>query len=154
MGVRCHIIAVGRSRPGPARELFKNYAARLFPPLTLVEVEEKRPFLDAQLKEREAELLLSQIPANAVLVVLDERGEGLSSKELARRIGIWRDQGRSDLFFLIGGAAGHGEAVKIRADLMLALGAMTWPHMLVRGLIAEQLYRVQQILAGHPYHRE
>jgi 23S rRNA (pseudouridine1915-N3)-methyltransferase len=96
----------------------------------------------------------SLVPAGALVVLLDERGDDLTSAALAERIGKWRDQGIGDLALLIGGAAGHGEAARARAGFTLSLGRMTWPHMLVRGLIAEQLYRAQQILAGHPYHRE
>jgi 23S rRNA (pseudouridine1915-N3)-methyltransferase len=86
-------------------------------------------------------------------VALDERGKALPSEAFAAKIGDWRDRGAGDLAFLIGGADGHGDAVRARADFLLAFGPMTWPHMLVRGMLAEQLYRAQQILAGHPYHR-
>lgn len=152
--MRFHLIAVGKARPGPAQSLFRDYAARLTPPLALIEVEEKRPMAPAQLKEREADLLLAQVPAGALVIVLDERGSELTSAALAEKISKWRDQGVGDLALLVGGAAGHGEAARARAAATLCLGRMTWPHMLVRGLIAEQLYRAQQILAGHPYHRE
>jgi 23S rRNA (pseudouridine1915-N3)-methyltransferase len=152
--MRCHLIAVGRAKPGPARDLFQLYAQRLVPALGLTEVEEKRPLPPPQLKAREAELLLAQIPKGATVVLLDETGQNLSSAALAQRLGGWRDQGVADLAFLIGGADGHGDAARARADFTLSLGSLTWPHMLVRALIAEQLYRAQQILAGHPYHRE
>jgi 23S rRNA (pseudouridine1915-N3)-methyltransferase len=152
--MRCHVIAVGRAKPGPMREVFELYAARLSPPLTLIEVEEKRALPEAQLREREAELLLAALPKRALLVLLDERGTALSSEALAERLRAWRDQGIGDLAFAIGGAAGHGSAARARADFTLSLGPMTWPHMLVRGLLAEQLYRGFSILAGHPYHRE
>lgn len=152
--MRCHVIAVGRARPGPARQLFETYAARLSPPLALIEVEEKRPLPEAQLREREAELILAALPKGAFLVLLDEHGKGLSSQGFAERLGAWRDQGVTDLIFAIGGAAGHGSAARARADVTLSLGPMTWPHLLVRALLAEQLYRGFSILAGHPYHRE
>ena len=152
--MRCHLIAVGRAKPGPARNLFAEYAKRLVPPLALIEVEEKRPLAAKELKAREAELLLAQIPKGATVVVLDETGLALSSQDFALRLGSWRDRSVADLALLIGGADGHGEAVKARADLTLSLGRLTWPHMLVRALVAEQLYRAQQILVGHPYHRE
>ena len=106
-----------------------------------------------ELKRLEADLLLAAVPNAAMIVALDERGTTLSSERFAERMGLWRDQGVGDVAFLIGGADGHGEAVGKRADLMLALGPMTWPHLMVRAMIAEQLYRAQQILAGHPYHR-
>ena len=89
-----------------------------------------------------------------MVIALDERGKNLTSADLARKLGQWRDEGRADVAFLIGGADGHGPGVKERADLVLSLGAMTWPHMLVRALLAEQLFRAQCILEGHPYHRE
>jgi len=152
--MRCHLLAVGRAKPGPARQLFELYAERLTPRLALVEVEERRPLPEAQLKEREAELLLAALPKGALLVLLDERGTSLSSQRFAEKLGGWRDQGVADLAFAIGGAAGHGAAAQAQADFTLSLGPMTWPHMLVRGMLAEQLYRGFSILAGHPYHRE
>jgi 23S rRNA (pseudouridine1915-N3)-methyltransferase len=106
------------------------------------------------LKAREAELILAAIPAGARLVALDERGQSWSSRELAERLGRWRDQSIAALAFAIGGADGLGQAVLDRADTVLSLGAMTWPHLLARSLLLEQLYRAQQILAGHPYHRD
>lgn len=152
--MRLWLAAVGRARPGPESELFRTYAGRLNPPLSLREVEEKRPLAAAERKAREAELLLATVPAGALLVVLDERGRTMGSRDFADRLGRWRDEGVGDLAFLIGGADGHGEAVRERASLLLSLGPMTWPHMLVRVLLAEQLWRAQSILAGHPYHRD
>ncbi len=151
--MRCTLVAVGRAGTGPARDLFDLYARRLTPPLALVEVEEKRKLPDAALREREAELLLAAIPRGAVLVALDETGSEMPSEGFAARLQRWRDDGVQDLAFAIGGAAGHGGALRDKADLVLSLGRMTWPHMLVRGLVAEQLYRGFSILAGHPYHR-
>lgn len=90
----------------------------------------------------------------ARLIALDERGRPWTSRELADRLGQWRDQGTATSAFAIGGAEGLGRAVIERADAVLSLGAMTWPHLLVRGMLLEQLYRAQQILAGHPYHRD
>lgn len=151
--MRLLIAAIGRQKRGPLKDLEQHYAERLLWPLTLREVEEKRPLPAAELKEREAALLLAAVPAGATIVALDERGAALSSPDFATRIAQWRDRGVADLAFLIGGADGHGDAVRKRADLLLSLGAMTWPHLLVRGMLLEQLYRAQQILAGHPYHR-
>ena len=147
------LAAVGRVRPGPARDLYEEYAGRLSWPLTLREVEVKKRLSSDELKRQEAELLLAAIPPGATVVALDERGKTMGSAQFAEKIGVWRDRGVADLAFLIGGADGHGEAVRARADLLLAFGPMTWPHMMVRGMIAEQIYRAQQILAGHPYHR-
>jgi len=106
------------------------------------------------LQAREAELIVAALPAVARLVALDERGESWSSRDFAERLGQWRDRGVATLAFAIGGADGLGRAVIERADVVLSLGALTWPRLLVRGMLLEQLYRAQQILAGHPYHRE
>jgi 23S rRNA (pseudouridine1915-N3)-methyltransferase len=130
------------------------YAGRLNPPPAIVELEEKRKLPPPQLQTREAELILAALPQGARLVVLDERGQAWTSRELADRLGQWRDQGTATLAFAIGGAEGLGRAVIERADAVLSMGAMTWPHLLVRGMLLEQLYRAQQILAGHPYHRD
>ncbi|UUX48084.1 23S rRNA (pseudouridine(1915)-N(3))-methyltransferase RlmH [Nisaea acidiphila] len=148
------LAAVGKARRDVHAELFAHYRARLSWPLDLKEVDIRRKLPPEQLQEEEATQLLAQVPDGAIAVVLDERGKTLSSAEFANRIGAWRDDGVRDIVFLIGGADGHHESCRKRADLLLSLGRATWPHMLVRGMIAEQLYRAQQILAGHPYHRE
>ena len=153
------LLAVGRLKPGPMPTLFQDYARRLAWPLAVMEVEERRPLPPAELKEREGALLLEAIAgavrkfANPVVIALDERGAALSSTELARRLARWRDGGRDPLF-IIGGTEGLAPAVLQRAELTLSLGPMTWPHQLVRVLLAEQLFRAQSILTGHPYHRE
>ena len=151
--MRVVIAAVGRARAGPARDLFDHSVGRITWPITLREVEERRPLPPDRLRAREAELLLAALPDGARIVALDERGKALSSAEFAERVRRWRDDGVSDLAFVIGGAEGLDEGLRRRADLVLGLGRMTWPHLLVRALLAEQLYRAQQILAGHPYHR-
>ena len=94
------------------------------------------------------------LPANSVTVLLDERGKALASSELARILEDWRDSGKKEARFLIGGADGHSQAERERADLMLSFGPATWPHLLVRAMLAEQLFRATSILANHPYHRE
>lgn len=124
------------------------------PPPSIIELEEKRKLPPGQLQAREAELILAALPAGARLVALDEHGAPWSSRELAERLAGWRDHGTAALAFAIGGAEGLGRAVLERADAVLSLGTMTWPHLLVRGMLLEQLYRAQQILAGHPYHRD
>ena len=131
-----------------------EYSRRLTPLPAIVELEEKRKLPPAQLKAREAELILAAVPEGALLVALDEKGVAWSSRELAERLAAWRNQGIVTLAFAIGGADGLGTAVIERADVVVSLGAMTWPHLLVRGMLLEQLYRAQQILAGHPYHRD
>lgn len=152
--LRTHIVAVGRMKAGPERALFDLHAARLTPAPELREVEEKRPLPTEKLKIREAELLLAAVPEGARIVAMDERGKQLGSVAFAQKLGDWRDEGVRDVAFVIGGADGLDKAVLDQAHLLLSLGKMTWPHMLVRGLLAEQLYRANAILSGHPYHRE
>jgi 23S rRNA (pseudouridine1915-N3)-methyltransferase len=152
--IRTLILAIGKQRRGPLAELQAEYAGRLKPAPAIIELEEKRKLPPAQLKAREAELILAAIPPGARLVALDEKGAPWSSRDLAERLAGWRDNGVSILALAIGGADGLGQAVIDRADDVVSLGAMTWPHLLVRSLLLEQLYRAQQILAGHPYHRD
>jgi 23S rRNA (pseudouridine1915-N3)-methyltransferase len=141
-------------RNGPLQELQALYAGRITSPLTIVELEERRRLPTPALKAREAELILDALPPGACLIALDERGAAWSSRALADRIAAWRDRGVPELAFAIGGADGLGSAVLDQAQAILSLGPMTWPHLLVRGMLLEQIYRAQQILAGHPYHRE
>ena len=152
------VAAVGRAKAGPARALFEQYAARLargpLGPLTLKEVEAKGAWPPAELRRREAELLLAAVPAGAPIVALDERGQALTSAEFAGRLGRWRDAGTAELAFLIGGAEGLDERVRSAAEMVFSLGPPTWPHLLVRALLAEQLFRAASLLTGHPYHRE
>lgn len=152
--MRHTILAIGRGRHKAIATLFDDYARRLSPPIKLVELEEKRRLPAAELKAREGEMLLAAVPKGATIIVLDERGATLTSSGLADWIAQRRGRGTVETAWLIGGADGHGEAVRARADLVLNLGTLTWPHMLVRAMLAEQIYRVESILAGHPYHRE
>jgi len=146
------IATAGKWKSGPERDLYDHYAKRITFALDLKEIEEKKKRAPAALKVREGELLLAQVPDGAVIVALHEGGKTLSSKAFAEKLGVWRDEAR-DVAFLIGGADGLDGAVRRRADLILGLGAMTWPHLMVRGMLAEQIYRAQCILARHPYHR-
>ena len=156
--MRMTLIAVGRAKPGPVRDIYDHYAERLghgpLGGLFLKEVEERRPLSPEELKRREAELLLAARPKGARLIALDERGKALASSDFAALLGRWRDEGVAELAFAIGGAGGLDASLRKAADLTLALGPMTWPHLLTRALLAEQLYRAQSILTGHPYHRE
>jgi 23S rRNA (pseudouridine1915-N3)-methyltransferase len=97
---------------------------------------------------------MPEMPTNSMKVVLDERGQALSSIELARKLEAWRDSGKREVRFLIGAADGHDEKQRYNADLLLSFGPATWPHLLVRAMLAEQLFRATSILANHPYHRE
>jgi 23S rRNA (pseudouridine1915-N3)-methyltransferase len=151
--VKLLIAAIGRATRGPERDLYEHYAARIRWPLALRELEEKRKLPPAQMIERESELLLAAVPAKALIVALDRRGKVLDSGTFAARLARWRDDSVSDLAFLIGGADGHPEPLLKKASLVISFGAMTWPHLLARAMLAEQLYRAQQLLAGHPYHR-
>jgi 23S rRNA (pseudouridine1915-N3)-methyltransferase len=153
VSIRFRLLVVGRLRSGPLKELQALYAARIVPTPAIVEVDERRPFPPAPLKAREGELILGALPAGVPLVALDERGVQWSSRSLAERIATWRDRGSPELAFAIGGADGLHSMVLDRAEVILSLGSLTWPHLLVRGMLLEQLYRAQQILAGHPYHR-
>jgi 23S rRNA (pseudouridine1915-N3)-methyltransferase len=152
--MRISVIAVGRLKSGPEAALVQHYQRRLTWPLEIREVEEKKKLPPAVLRKREGELLLSACANSSIIVALDERGKNLSSRNFARRLGGWRDEGEAETAFVIGGAGGLDKSVTDRASLVLSLGAMTWPHQLARGLLLEQLYRGQQILAGHPYHRD
>ena len=147
-------MAIGKLRGGPFKELQTLYAGRIAPPPAIVELEARQRLPAAILKEREAELILKALPSGAPLIALDEHGAAWSSRELAAQVALWRDRGCAELAFAIGGAEGLGAAVLERAQTAMSLGPMTWPHQLVRGMLLEQLYRTQQILAGHPYHRE
>ena len=151
--MRVTIAAVGRLRAGPLQDLLTDYLRRLNWPHSLREVEEKRRLEPRALKRREGELLLQGLPAGARVIALDGRGKSLSSEAFAAMIGDYRDGGTADLAFLIGGADGLSDEVRQAADRIISLGAMTWPHLLVRIMLAEQLYRAQAILTGHPYHR-
>ena len=151
--MKIEILAVGRARAGPERDLYDSYAKRVTWPLQLREVEEKRPLPPAELKEREGQLILAAIPQGSVVLALDDRGKSPTSEEFARLIADIRDEGRACAAFVIGGAEGLSAPVRDRADVLISFGRQTWPHLLVRAMLMEQIYRAQQILAGHPYHR-
>lgn len=147
--MQIRVIAVGRAK-GEHRALCEDYARRLMWTFSLKEIDLR----GAATVEREGDALLGAVPPDARVVVCDERGVNSGSIEFAAKIGQWRDQGVRDVAFLIGGADGHSEAVRARADYLISFGKLTWPHMLARVMLMEQIYRAQQILAGHPYHRE
>jgi 23S rRNA (pseudouridine1915-N3)-methyltransferase len=145
------VIAVGRSRDGPEADLFARYSARIRPTLALTEVADGKG-APAEIKRREGEALLAALPAQAFTVALDLDGEMLDSEAFAARLEGWLTLSRP-IRFLIGGAEGLERAVLSRADFVLSLGRMTWPHLLARAMLAEQIYRARSIAAGHPYHR-
>ena len=154
--MRITLLAVGRLRKSPELALIDDYLDRFaktgrglgLPPVQILEVEDKR----GGGMSAEAPLIDRAIPAGAYVVMMDERGEQPTSPDFAARIGGLRDQGR-DICFVIGGADGLDPSLRARADWQISLGRMVWPHMLVRVMRAEQLYRAASILAGLPYHR-
>lgn len=155
--MRVVVAAVGRARKGPEATLTADYLARFdatgrplgLGPARLIEVEDKK----RRGSEAEGALLLNALPDGALIVALDERGETSTSENFANWLADHRDQGRRDCAFLIGGADGHAPDLRARADRLISFGPMVWPHMLVRVMLAEQLYRAVSILAGQPYHR-
>ncbi len=155
--MRVSLCVVGRLRSGPELELLDDYLTRFdrtgralgLGPVQVLEVEDKK----GGGMEAEAELLRRTIPEGAVLVTLDERGKMLTSPQFADRMAEWRDAGQRDMALVIGGADGISPALRAEADFSISFGKMVWPHMLVRVMAAEQLYRAASILAGSPYHR-
>lgn len=155
------LIAVGRLKDGPERELFERYWSRLealgrkqaLGPLALVEIAESRQSSAEARMEEEARKLLAAVPPGGHVVLLDERGRTPTSQAFAADLRSRRDAGTAAVSYLIGGADGHGAAAKAAANATLALGALTLPHGLARVVLAEQLYRAATLIAGHPYHR-
>ena len=134
-----HIVARGKIGTTPEAELVERYLKRIAWPTKVTELGERGP---------------TPPPApNSVSIVLDERGSALSSTDLARKLAGWRDGGKREARFLIGGADGHSAADRSGSDFLLSFGAATWPHMFARAMLAEQLFRATSILANHPYHR-
>ena len=159
--MRVGLFAVGRLKAGPEKDLAARYLdrfAKAGPAVglelgKLAEVGESRAGNAETRKREEAALLEKALPAGAALILLDERGKSLDSPAFADLIGGFRDGGKRDLVVAIGGADGLDPSLYDRADATLCLGKLTWPHQLVRILLAEQLYRAVTILSGHPYHR-
>src|SRR5215470_6601817 len=159
--MRARVAAVGRLKRGPERDLAERYGERAakagraigIRAVTISEIDESRARRTGDRLTEEAAALRVAIPAQAAVIALDERGEALTSEELAQRIGRWRDQGRPELVVAIGGPDGLAAELLAKADLHLGFGRMTWPHQLVRIMAFEQLYRAIAILSGHPYHR-
>lgn len=146
--MKIRIIAVGRLKASPLLDVCAEYIKRMNWQVSIKEIDAPKASTSAQ----EAPLILKAIPERALVVALDERGETLTSPEFAQKISKW-GQAAPELVFLIGGADGFDNAVRARAKYLLSFGKQTWPHMLVRVMLLEQVYRAQQIIAGHPYHR-
>lgn len=159
--MRIAIHAVGRMKAGPEQDLAARYFDRFAKSggtigldfAGVAEVPESRAANGAERKRAETGQLIAALPAGGALIILDERGRNLGSEDIATRIATLRDAGTKHLTIAIGGPDGHDAAARERADLVLSFGAQTWPHQLVRVMLAEQLYRVVTILSGHPYHR-
>jgi 23S rRNA (pseudouridine1915-N3)-methyltransferase len=145
------VIAIGRARDEPEAALFARYVTRIRPALTLTELPDGKG-APTETKRREGEALLAALPAAAFAIALDLAGETLDSETFAVRLDGWLGLARP-ICFLIGGAEGLDRPVLARADFTLSLGRLTWPHLLARAMLAEQIYRARAIAAGHPYHR-
>ena len=136
-----HIVARGKIGRSPEADLVERYLKRIAWPTKITELPEKGGGVPP-------------LPPSGVTVVLDERGKALSSIELGKKLEAWRDDGKREARFMIGAHGGHDEDIRSSADLLLSFGPATWPHLLVRAMLAEQLFRAASILANHPYHRE
>ena len=136
-----HIVATGKIGRSPEAELVDRYLKRVSWPIRITELPERGGSPPPP-------------PANSVSILLDVRGEPMSSMALARQLERWRDDGKREVRFTIGGADGHSDQDRAAADLLLSFGPGTWPHLLARAMLAEQLFRATSILANHPYHRE
>jgi len=139
--VLLHIVARGKIGRSPEADLVERYVKRIAWPTKLTELPDRGGNIP-------------DAPPDSISIVLDERGQAMSSIELAKKLERWRDEGKREARFLIGAADGHDELVRAKADLLLSFGVATWPHLLVRAMLAEQLFRATSILANHPYHRE
>jgi len=159
--MRFLVAAIGRLKSGPERELAERFRKRAadagrqigIREVEVIEIRESRASDRDRRMLEESIALANVIPDNAVVVALDERGHSLDSAAIAGQLRTWRDAGRADVMFVIGGADGLAAEVKQKATLTLAFGTATWPHQLARIMLLEQLYRVVTILSGHPYHR-
>tara|TARA_R110002124_G_scaffold64985_2_gene177593 strand:+ start:398833 stop:399291 length:459 start_codon:yes stop_codon:yes gene_type:complete len=151
--MRIDVISCGRLKKGPLKELVEEYQTRIRWSLSIFEVESRYRESENQQLEEERKIL-DKLDNQAFVVVLDERGNGLKSLDFAKTIEKLQNTGESHIQFIIGGAEGVTDKVRDKANLLLSFGQQTWPHMLARVMLMEQIYRAQQILAGHPYHRE
>lgn len=150
--MRLLIAAIGKAKASPEQQLYQDYAKRLKWKLECKEFDVKSANA-AERKTREGEQLLSALKGYDRIIALDEKGKELSSSQFAEQLRQWQNQGNSSFAFIIGGADGLDKSVLQKSHLVWSLGKVTWPHMLVRALLAEQLYRAWSILNNHPYHR-
>ena len=151
--LKIDIIAAGRLKKGALFDLAAEYSKRLDWPLTIHEIDSR--YKDAsEIQNDEHQKIIKAIKDDAFLIALDEKGKNLSSSEFSKTIQKAMSAGKSRIQFIIGGADGLNDEIRKRANLVLSLGGATWPQMLARVMLLEQIYRAQQILKGHPYHRE
>lgn len=156
--MKLSLFCIGIQKSGPEAQtlsvLLQHYQKQMSPSLEIKDFSIKQKLPPEQLKRKESELLLDSLPPQAYLIALDERGDNPSSLDLAKKIEKIQLNGCPHLVLVIGGAHGHDDFLRKRADYMLSFGKMTWPHQLMKLLVTEQLYRAQMILKGHPYHKE
>ena len=152
MSITCHIIAIGKNKDADLQGMIDDYTKRLSWKITFTEIPAPQ-VSDAERKSREADLIRNVLPPKAVRIMLDERGKNIGSEEFANKLQNYFTNQQSTIVFVIGGADGLDESLRKEADLLLSFGALTWPHMMVRLMLIEQLYRASTILSGHPYHR-
>jgi 23S rRNA (pseudouridine1915-N3)-methyltransferase len=151
--LKIDIIVVGKVKKGPWHELIDDYIARTKWPVHLIEVESK--FTDSKAQQsHEQRLILEKLDENSFVIVMDERGDGLRSLDFAQTLQKIQSTGSDKITFLIGGAEGFTDEIRQKANMMMSFGQQTWPHVMVRVMLLEQIYRAQQIIVGHPYHRE
>lgn len=151
--MRIRIIAVGRGKRDPTAPLFEQYVKRLPWQIDVKEVQAHGRLSASERRDRQCKLIGDAWPGAGLTIALDRCGEPLTSEEFAAKLQDWQNQAIPEIAFLIGGADGLDDAILKRADVIVSFGAMTWPHMLVRVMLTEQLYRASTIHSGHPYHR-
>ena len=151
--MKIDIIAIGQLKKGPLLDVLEEYQKRIGWSVNFIIHESKQR--DERVKQREEhEKILGALESSAYIVAMDERGRSLPSSQFAEKIRELQNQGQSHIQFIIGGADGLSDEIRNRANLLLSFGTQTWPHMLARVMLLEQIYRSQQIIAGHPYHRD
>lgn len=149
-----NIFSIGKFKNNPQKEVFNIYIERIPWNVSLRELEIKSGGEAEVLKQKESELLLNSAISCDKIILLDEYGKNLSSMEFADLIKNYRDSGQNNLAFIIGGASGVSDILRKKASQIISLGKMTFPHMMVRSILAEQLYRAYSIIHNHPYHRQ
>lgn len=147
------LLVVGRLKKGAHFDLFQDYLNRMDWTVSLHEIDSKHTD-QKKIHTDETTQILAKLSNSAMIVAMDERGKTLSSRDMAAKIQDWQNDGQPNIQFIIGGADGLNDEIRARADLLLSFGKQTWPHMLARVMLLEQIYRCQQILKNHPYHRD